>query len=102
MEVIEMLKDPTFKLLHQGGGNIRMGYSALFGLMAKISDYKYLVFGGLMLLILWYGRKKFNDYKKEKVETAEREKRSLRHALRTSFEKSVHNAVHAWQSNVSD
>lgn len=101
-EVIEILQDPSFKLLHQGGGNIRMGYSALFGLMAKVSDYKYLVFGGLMLLILWYGRKKFKDYKKEKVDTALKEKKSLRSLLRTQFEKATQNTLHAWQSNVSD
>lgn len=102
-EVIDILENPEsgFLVKVESGGGMG-GYSALGKIAPALGKYKFFVLGGLVLLLGGFIRKKKSDFAEEKTEIRDREKKTMRQALKQDVEKIYKTSIARWRSKVID
>ena len=101
--VINALLNPANGLLvipgRAGGPG---GYSAIPKFLNKLGNKRYLLVGGLFVLLIWFIIKKQREFKTEKMEIRDREKKNMKQNLRQDMERMVRGSTSKWKSRVSD
>lgn len=85
-----------------GGKRVSMGYSAIFGIISKYSQFRYYIFGALMLAIFLFSKKKIKEQALEKEVNLEKERRSIKNSLSQGLERGVSTQISSWKSFVND
>lgn len=85
-----------------GGKRVSMGYSAIFGIISKYSQFRYYIFGALMLAIFMFSKKKIKEQALEKEVNLEKERRSIKNSLSQGLERGVSTQISSWKSFVND
>ena len=85
-----------------GGKRVSMGYSAIFGIISKYSQFRYYIFGALMLAIFLFSKKKIKEQALEKEVNLEKERRSIKNSLSQGLERGVSMQISSWKSFVND
>ena len=85
-----------------GGKRVSMGYSAIFGIISKYSQFRYYIFGALMLAIFMFSKKKIKEQALEKEVSLEKERSSIKSSLSQGLERGVSMQISSWKGFISD